>query len=51
MSSDSSLLLEVQNLKVYFPVFKGILHRQDGEIRAVDDVSFTIPRGKTIGLL
>ncbi|MCF7729987.1 MAG: ATP-binding cassette domain-containing protein [Chthoniobacterales bacterium] len=51
MPSDSSILLEVKNLKVYFPIFKGILHRQHSEIRAVDDVSFTIPQGTTVGLL
>ena len=46
-----SPLLEVRPLKVYFPIFKGILYRKCGEVRAVDDVSFTIPRGKTVGLV
>lgn len=51
MPPDSLALLEVCNLKVYFPVFKGMLHRRSGEIRAVDDVSFTIPQRHTMGLL
>ncbi|HLB33251.1 MAG: hypothetical protein A3F67_10015 [Verrucomicrobia bacterium RIFCSPHIGHO2_12_FULL_41_10] len=44
-------LLEVRNLKVYFPVHKGIFRRRHGEVRAVDDVSFTIEAGKTVGLV
>jgi oligopeptide/dipeptide ABC transporter ATP-binding protein len=44
-------LLEVENLKKYFPVKKGILSRTVGEVRAVDGISFTINRGKTLGLV
>ena len=39
-----SNLLEVKNLKKYFKTNRGLLH-------AVDDVSFTIPRGKTLGIV
>jgi len=44
-------LLEVENLKKYFPVKKGILSRTVGEVRAVDGVSFTVKKGKTLGLV
>jgi len=44
-------LLEVENLKKYFPVKRGILSRTVGEVRAVDGVSFTIKRGETLGLV
>ena len=44
-------LLEVRHLKVYFPLYGGLLHRHHGDIRAVDDVSFSIPRGTTVGLV
>lgn len=44
-------LLEVQNLKVRFPVTGGILARKIGEVRAVDGVSFTLERGETLGLV
>jgi oligopeptide transport system ATP-binding protein len=45
-------MLEVRDLKVYFPVTKGlILQRQVGSIKAVDDVSFNIMPGETLGLV
>lgn len=44
-------LLEVENLCTWFPVLGGVMRRKVGEIRAVDDVSFTIETGKTVGLV
>jgi peptide/nickel transport system ATP-binding protein len=45
-------LVELENLKVYFPIRSGIvLDRHIGDIRAVDDVSLTIRRGETLGLV
>lgn len=44
-------LLELKNLKVYFPILGGILRKKIGEVRAVDDVSFTIQAGETVGLV
>ena len=44
-------LLEVRNLSVFFPIRRGIFHRSQGEIRAVDHVSFSIPTGQTVGLV
>lgn len=41
----------VQNLKVHFPVRSGWLGRSQDVIKAVDDVSFEIERGKTLGLV
>ena len=46
------VLLEVNNLKMYFPVTSGIiLQRKVAEIKAVDGVSFFIKRGETLGLV
>src|SRR5579883_2271168 len=45
-------LLDVRGLKMYFPITQGILlQRRTGWIRAVDDVSFYINRGETLGLV
>jgi oligopeptide transport system ATP-binding protein len=44
-------LLEVQNLKKYFPVKKGVLSRTIGFVQAVDRVSFSIEQGETLGLV
>jgi len=44
-------LLEVKNLKVYFPIKGGVLGRTLGYVKAVDDISFTINPGETVGLV
>jgi oligopeptide transport system ATP-binding protein len=44
-------ILRVEHLKMYFPVRRGILRRQVGSVRAVDDVSFSVHRGETVGLV
>jgi oligopeptide transport system ATP-binding protein len=44
-------LLEVKNLKVHFPVKHGVLSRVQAHVKAVDDVSFTIAPGETLGLV
>ena len=49
--SDNTTLLEVKNLKMYFPVTKGLLKKVVANVKAVDDVSFTIKRGETLGLV
>lgn len=44
-------LIEVRNLKKYFPLRSGFFNRVTGHVKAVDGISFTIPRGKTMGLV
>jgi oligopeptide/dipeptide ABC transporter ATP-binding protein len=44
-------MLEVRNLKKYFPVRRGVLSRVVSHVKAVDDVSFTIDKGETFGLV
>ena len=47
-----NIIVSVRNLKKYFPIKSGILmQREVGAIRAVDDVSFEIYRGETLGLI
>lgn len=47
---DKDILLEVRNLKKYFPI-KTALGTQKGAVKAVDDVSFSIKKGTTMGLV
>jgi ABC-type oligopeptide transport system ATPase subunit len=44
-------LLEVKNLRTWFPVTGGVLRRHIDDVKAVDDVSFTIEPGTTVGLV
>jgi oligopeptide/dipeptide ABC transporter ATP-binding protein len=48
----SDQLLVVDNVKKYFPVTKGILLKKEiGSVKAVDDVSFAVERGETLGIV
>src|SRR5262249_22725046 len=44
-------LLEVRNLKRYFPIRGGLLQRQVATVQAVDDISFELRRGETLGIV
>src|SRR6266849_5053916 len=44
-------LLQVRNLKKYFPIRGGLFSREVARVHAVDDVSFTIEKGETLGLV
>ncbi|OGJ89501.1 MAG: hypothetical protein A2487_06335 [Candidatus Raymondbacteria bacterium RifOxyC12_full_50_8] len=45
------MLLNVSNLKKYFPITTGVLSRVSGHVKAVDDVSFTIEQNQVVGLV
>lgn len=45
------MILEVKNLKKYFPIKSGVLQKTVNNVKAVDDVSFSIKRGTTLGLV
>ncbi len=49
--SDQDALVVVKNLVKYYPVTSGVLKRKVGDVKAVDDVSFVINRGETLGLV
>ena len=49
--SNGEHLIDIENLKMYFPVTAGILQKKVADIKAVDGVSFYIKRGETLGLV
>lgn len=49
--STSNILLEVKSLKKHFPIEKGIIKRVVGHVKAVDDISFQLRTGETLGLV
>lgn len=51
MAESTAPLVRVKNLKKYFPSRAGVFQRVQGWIKAVDDVSFTIEEGETLGLV
>lgn len=50
-TQESSEILRVDRLKVYYPIHKGILQRTVGHVKAVDDISFSIKKGETYALV
>lgn len=49
---ENKILLDISHLSVHFPVYhRGLLRRQSGSVKAVDDVSFYIKQGETFGLV
>jgi peptide/nickel transport system ATP-binding protein len=50
-SPGREVVLDVRGLKMHFPVHRGFLSRVVGHVRAVDGVSFQVPRGRTLSLV
>ena len=52
MISDNKVLLKVKNLKKYFPITSGMVFQNPvGFVKAVDDISFEVFKGETLGLI
>ena len=51
MDAQNNIILSVQGLKVHFPLTKGIAKKQIGYVRAVENISFDVERGKTVGIV
>ncbi len=51
MNENDGTLLEIKNLKKYFPIRAGILGREVAHVHAVDDVTLSVARGETLGLV
>lgn len=50
-NNNNEVLLKVENLKMHFPIYRGVFQRQVGAVHAVDGVSFDVQRGETLGLV
>lgn len=50
-TTNQSILVQVSDLKVHFPITSGLLQRRTGAVKAVDGISFSIVRGTTFGLV
>jgi oligopeptide transport system ATP-binding protein len=48
---EDNILLKVDNLVKYFPIYRGVFQRQVGAVHAVDDISFDVRKGETFGLV
>jgi oligopeptide/dipeptide ABC transporter ATP-binding protein len=51
ISPRNSTILQIENLKKYFPIRRGFFQKITGWVRAVENVSFNIEKGKTLGLV
>ncbi len=51
MSATETPLVEVRHLKKYFPIREGVMQREVARVHAVDDVSFSVNKGETLGLV
>lgn len=51
LDTEKPPLVQVENLKMHFPVYGGIMRSRIGEVKAVDGISFTINEGETLGLV
>ncbi|MGN0829743.1 MAG: ABC transporter ATP-binding protein [Candidatus Ornithospirochaeta sp.] len=51
MINDKKILLDVKDLKMYFPVYKGLLEKKIADVKAVDGITFSIEEGTTFGLV
>jgi oligopeptide transport system ATP-binding protein len=51
IENNNDYILEVENLKMYFPIRRGVIQRHVGDVKAVDGVSFSVKGGETLGLV
>ncbi len=51
MQPAQQTILEVNNLRMYFPVTRGLLRHKVADVKAIDDISFYIKKGETFGLV
>jgi oligopeptide transport system ATP-binding protein len=50
-NNNDNTLLRVEDLQMHFPIYRGVIQRQVGAVRAVDGITFSVQRGETLGLV
>src|SRR5699024_11640073 len=50
-TTSEETILELQNIKKYFPIKAGVIKRKVGDVKAVDNVSLALKKGETFGLV
>src|SRR4030042_2139335 len=50
-ASNNNIMVEVTDLKMYFPITRGLFRRKVGDVKAVDEISFEIKKHETLGLV
>ena len=50
-TSQNDNMVEVKNLKMYFPITRGLLRHKVADVKAIDDISFVIKKNETLGLV
>jgi oligopeptide transport system ATP-binding protein len=50
-TNKDNVLLQVEDLQMHFPIYRGVIQRQVGAVRAVDGITFNVKRGETLGLV
>ena len=51
MANTPETLVKVDNLRMHFPIYKGLFRRKVGDVKAVDGLNFEIRKGETLGLV
>ncbi len=49
--TSNELCLDVRDVRKYFPVYKGLMKRKVGDVKAIEDITFTIKQGETLGVV
>ena len=49
--NEKDIILETHNLKMYYPLYAGLLRKQIGVVKAVDGIDLFVRRGETLGLV
>ena len=50
-ASNNNIMVEVKDLKMYFPITRGLFRKKIGDVKAIDEISFSVKKNETLGLV